>query len=660
MTTCRRRFAGCVRAGALAAALTLAACGGGGPELSGADFDPPGTAVEYAARVDGMPDEAMTELAEESLSVFRQQDDGAYSLALLRRRAENDLQTVQQILRSQGYYNGSAEVAVDEISQDEFDALDKFELGLPSVSDLMFWKNRAGDGGGEEPAADGFALVVISVDPGAQFTLERHEFQFLDPQMAAAVPPPLTFGSPVGGPAEAVPIVAAEAAAVDLLQGGGYPYAEAVGRDAVADLALATLEVDSQLRSGPSGVFGPVSFEGIEEVREDYLRTYIPWQPGEVVDQDLLRELQQALLATDLFNTLLVEIPPDPPPDPQPGDGPVPLPVKVTVDERPFRTVAAGGGYSTGGGNATNEGPYVIGRFEHRNLWGENEQLSVEANVGLELQQLLIGYREPQYLAAGQDLLVGLALVREEADAFDQLRATLTAGLRRRLTPEWVVGYGGLVEASRITEDGVTTEAYLAGIPTFAEFDDTDDLLDPTEGARARFKVTPLAGTLDSDMTAFLEVDTGASAYWDVLNDEAYILAGRGRLASVIAGDFDDVPANRRLYAGGGGSVRGYRRRFVGPLDAQNDPVGGLSALETSVELRARLWQEIGGVLFVDAGSVSRESYPDFEEGVQVAVGTGVRYFSPAGPIRLDLAFPVNGRDADDFFQFYFSIGQAF
>jgi translocation and assembly module TamA len=257
-------------------------------------------------------------------------------------------------------------------------------------------------------------------------------------------------------------------------------------------------------------------------------------------------------------------------------------------------------------------------------------------------------------------MLVGLELVREEDDAFDQLRATLTAGLRRRLTPKWVVGYGGLLEASLIEDDGVETEAYLAGIPLFAEFDDTDDLLNPTEGGRARFDVTPFTGTVDGDFTAFLNLDSRASAYWDVLDDDIYVLAGRARVASIIADDVEDVPKNRLLYAGGGGSVRGYERRSVGPLDVEGDPEGGLSALEASVELRARVWGDLGAVFFVDAGSVSQESYPDFEEGVQVAAGTGIRYHSPAGPIRLDVAFPINRRDEDDFFQLYFSIGQAF
>ena len=106
--------------------------------------------------------------------------------------------------------------------------------------------------------------------------------------------------------------------------------------------------------------------------------------------------------------------------------------------------------------------------------------------------------------------------------------------------------------------------------------------------------------------------------------------------------------------------MRGYALDFVGPLDDDDDPVGGLSALEAGVELRAPLSGDIGGVVFVEAGSVSTEMFPDFADGVQVAAGLGLRYHSPIGPIRFDVAVPVNGRSADDAFQIYFSIGQAF
>lgn len=627
------------------AGVLLTGCGSETPELSGVELELPETAVAYQVETEGMPSEEMAELAVESLSVYRYRDRGANSLALLRRRAENDVETLQQILRSYGYYNGTAEVAVEEISEDEYEE-DEPAVELPSFSDLLFWRDSPPD---IEDVAQSYARVLITVDPGTQFTLIGHELRFIDPESGATVPSAQALGSPVGGPAVAVPIVGAEAAAVEILKRNGYPYAERIDRDAAADLALATLEVESQLFSGPSAVWGPVEFEGLEDVKESYLRTYIPWDEGQPISREDLQVFTRELLATDLFDTAVVTLPEEPPE----VEGPVALPVRVVADERPFRTVSAGGEYST------DAGPSATFGFQHRNLWGENETITLDADLGLELQRLLVGYREPQYGRPGQDLIAGLELVHEEDDAFDELRGTLTAGFEREVSDEWKVGFGGLAEASRITEDGIERDAYLGGIPLFAAYDDTDDLLNPTAGHRARFEVTPFAGVFDSEFTSFLKLDTNASTYWDILDDDRYVLAGRVRLASIVADELADVPKNRRLYAGGGGSVRGYGRRLVGPLDADNDPIGGLSAFEASLEMRARIWGDIGGVAFVDAGQVDTDSIPGFDD-VLFAAGLGVRYFSPAGPIRLDIAFPVNGRDVDDAFQLYFSIGQAF
>ncbi|HET7410587.1 MAG TPA: hypothetical protein VFJ13_10335, partial [Paracoccaceae bacterium] len=332
----------------LAAGAGLSGCGGGAPELSGVEFELPETAVVYAVRLEGMPTEEMAELAEEALSVYRYRDRGATSLALLERRAENDLETIQQILRSRGYYDGSAEVEVEDLAEDEFDQADTTDFEWPSFSDLAFWK--ADTTPDVEDVATEYALVVIDVDPGRQFTLVEHDFEFIDPESGAAVPSPQALGSPVGGDAEAVPIIGAEAAALEMLQLNGYPYAEQVDRDAVADLELATLEVESQLFSGPASVYGPVEFVGFEAVEESYLRTYIPWSQGDSVSSEEVQEFTRDLLATDLFDTAVVDLPHEPPR----VDGPVALPVLVTADERPFRTISAGGEYSTDEGPGAN------------------------------------------------------------------------------------------------------------------------------------------------------------------------------------------------------------------------------------------------------------------------------------------------------------------
>ncbi|MEM9736106.1 MAG: BamA/TamA family outer membrane protein, partial [Pseudomonadota bacterium] len=184
--------------------------------------------------------------------------------------------------------------------------------------------------------------------------------------------------------------------------------------------------------------------------------------------------------------------------------------------------------------------------------------------------------------------------------------------------------------------------------------------LNPTEGARFRAEVTPFIGAFDSEFAGFLTLDTTGSAYFDLTDEGDYVLAGRARLGTILSDDLDTVPQTRRLYSGGGGSVRGYAQRFIGPLDVNDDPTGGRSVIELGGELRARLFGDLGGVIFVEAGQVDEEIFPAFSDGIQVAAGLGIRYFSPAGPIRVDVGFPVNGRDADDFFQLYISIGQAF
>ncbi|MEM7667921.1 MAG: BamA/TamA family outer membrane protein, partial [Pseudomonadota bacterium] len=459
------------------------------------------------------------------------------------------------------------------------------------------------------------------------------------------------FGAPIGAPAVAASIIDAETRAVTKLKDAGFPYAEKGSRNSLADLEEHTIEVVTPLDAGPLSVFGPLTFEGLSEVEEDYLRTYLDFEAGQTFSQKELEDYQGELLSTDLFDTLSVRAPDDAPD----GEPPVALPITVSAKERKKRTVSAAARYNT------DDGPSVLFGYENRNLFGANETFTAEAIAGLDLQRIAFGYREPQYLRDGQDFTSGFVLEREEDDAFDALTATLTAGLERSLNPFWTIGGGGLLEASLI-DDGITgeTESYLAGLPAFAEYDGSNDLLNPTEGIRFRADVIPFIGQFDGDLANFLSIDTKGSTYYDFTGSGDYVLAGRGRFGSIIADDVTTVSDTRRLYSGGGNSVRGYQQRFIGPLDANDDPTGGLSAVELGIEMRATLVGALGGVIFVDAGSVSEEVFPAFEEGVQVAAGLGFRFYSPAGPIRVDIAFPVNGRDVDDTFQFYFSIGQAF
>ena len=139
------------------------------------------------------------------------------------------------------------------------------------------------------------------------------------------------------------------------------------------------------------------------------------------------------------------------------------------------------------------------------------------------------------------------------------------------------------------------------------------------------------------------------------------MLAGRLSLGSILGGgDTFDIPADKRFYAGGGGSIRGYAYQSVGPRNRDNDPTGGKSLFEGSVEGRIRIGQQFGVVPFIDFGTVFDKSVPTFDETVRFGAGIGGRYYSPFGPIRLDVAVPLNRDKGDDPFALYVSIGQAF
>jgi translocation and assembly module TamA len=138
-------------------------------------------------------------------------------------------------------------------------------------------------------------------------------------------------------------------------------------------------------------------------------------------------------------------------------------------------------------------------------------------------------------------------------------------------------------------------------------------------------------------------------------------LVGAARLAfgAISGAPLNAIPPSRRLYVGGGGSVRGYGYQDIGPKDANNNPVGGRSSTELAIEARYRVTKTIGLVPFFDAGSLYTSEYPKFS-AFQYGAGLGARYYSAFGPIRFDVATPLNPRRGDSRVAVYVSIGQAF
>jgi translocation and assembly module TamA len=297
--------------------------------------------------------------------------------------------------------------------------------------------------------------------------------------------------------------------------------------------------------------------------------------------------------------------------------------------------------------------------WEHRNLFGEGEQLRLTLTAAQIEQGLEASLRKPTYPGLRQSLIFNVSLSNENTDAYDQQSASALAGIESGFLENWLLTAGLAPEFSKVEEMGSNEEYLLLGMPLTGIRDVRNDLLNPTRGTRLDLTLTPYYG-LGPDDPSWLTGTAGGSSYLGIDEDRRFVLANRLKVGFLVGSSNDDVPASKRFYAGGGGSIRGYEFQTVGDLDASNDPIGGRSLIEVSTELRIRVTEQIGVVPFVDGGTVYTSSYPDFSNTFRWAGGLGLRYFTGIGPVRLDVAFPINRRDTDDTYQFYISFGQAF
>jgi translocation and assembly module TamA len=347
------------------------------------------------------------------------------------------------------------------------------------------------------------------------------------------------------------------------------------------------------------------------------------------------------------------------------------LPVTFTVSERPLHATGISLAYET------NFGPTGRIYWEHRNLFGGAERLRLEAEVtrlGISSDTRDAGYRAggslriPWVLGerlpwiaslVGED--VGLTLdawaLRERLNAYDRDAVTASAVFDRRLTDHLTVQAGLSFEIGQTGRDGVFNPFALIGLPAAVRWDSTDSALDPTRGVRASLAVTPY---YEFDRGAvFARVLGTASTYLDLTGEGRSILALRGALGFVPGTGLSDIPLDKRFYAGGGGSVRGFAFQSIGPKTPTGRAEGGASLVEASIEWRQRLWGDIGGVVFLDAGTVGSHATAEFGT-LRFGAGVGLRYHTAIGPIRADIAVPLNREPGGAGYGVYIGLGQAF
>lgn len=381
-------------------------------------------------------------------------------------------------------------------------------------------------------------------------------------------------------------------------------------------------------------------------MRQSYVERLVQWHEGRTFDSRELDRIRSVLAGTQLFSTISIE-------REEPAAGSEAIPVRVTLKERKRRSVGVGASYATDEEGFSGQ---LVGAPQP--VW-PRESLRLRATGSMIGQSVDARFRKPYFLNRKQAIVADTRLRRESSEAFDELSISSFAGIERRFYDHWMITSGPAFVLAQLEQDGNQDNYVLVGLSSTLIYDTRDDELDPTKGIRAAFAVAPyvsVAGT----QTQFVVTNATLAGYQRLVESGRFVLAGRGRLGSIQGDSRSTVPANMRLYAGGGGSVRGYAFRTLGPLDDDNNPLGGRSAVELNTELRTRLTESLGLVTFVDGGQVYDEVAPTFDNDLQWAAGLGARYFTGFGPLRFDIAFPLNGRDVDDLLQFYISIGQAF
>ncbi len=430
------------------------------------------------------------------------------------------------------------------------------------------------------------------------------------------------------------------------LKARGFPFPRAWVHELIIDHADHSATVYLGFDPGPRAFFGDIDVSGLELVEVELVQEKVPWNKGDEFSAPKMEKLRRDLSATGLFSLVTVNHAQELVEDSQ-------LPMKVRVRERPPRTLKAGLGYQS------DTGPELRLGWVHRNYRGRGQMLEADLHLSAVERFLGVDYTIPSFRQPEQKLVLKSSFRDEFQEAYDATSISITGMLERDYTDSLSVGAGAGYRLARVEQLDEKTDLGLIFFPTYLVFDIRDSELDPTQGLRFNLRLIPFVDTMDLE-TRFLKTYASLSNYLELLPEKRIVLANRLAYGAIGTDKRKQVPPDERFYAGGGGSIRGYGQQMVGPMDEDDNPMGGLSLAEINTELRFKISRNSGLVMFLDGGQAYDNAYPDFSENLRWGYGVGYRYYTDFGPIRADIAFPVDRRDMDSAFQLYLSIGQAF
>jgi translocation and assembly module TamA len=579
----------------------------------------PETAIRYVLNVRGLDGTGLAERFRALSILAANERRGSASRFRLEGWLRQDEDTLEKLLRAEGYYGAGFTVQL---------------APAPGLKDSL--------------------VVLLLVVPGQPYSFRSISAPESQADLMATLK---ALGISTGARARAEPLTQIDSATLQSLRQAGHAFATVQAPDVLVDHAAGAVDVTVQAEPGPVAQFGAIRATDPVVLPADHLVQVARFRPGQPYRADRVEDLRQALLATGLYATLSVQATPSP-------DDPAVADITVSGVPARRRSVSISGGYGT------SEGPKVEASWQHRNLFGREERLTILGRAGTQDQRLSADLRRYNFGRRDRTLLGTLALGREQTDAFTTQSLALSGGLERETEllwqKRWVYALLARAELARVDEavgrsrqPGDRDTFTLLSLPATLRYDGTTDLLDPRSGFR-------LSGTLEPELSirgrtnAYLRVDLAASIYQPVDLGREVILAARLRMGTIAGASLDQIAATRRFYSGGGGSVRGFGFQGVGPQDADGQPEGGRSLAEVSFEARIAVTPTIGVVPFLDGGMVDGSALPDFGS-LRWGAGLGLRYNAGFGPLRIDLATPISSRRTGDArVSVYVSVGQSF
>lgn len=615
--------------------------------FGGGDEEPPAPsadALPYDLDIVVAGDVDIEDAFETISTLYRLRGDPPPDAEALVRRAQSDLVPFIDALWGLGYYNSRVRIEV---------------AGVP----LTIRGENVAAAAAAARAFRGTELVPVRVLIEPEEVFRVRQLRVLGPDGAPLVLPEGVYTLEPGDEATSAAVLAAQADIVDYYRAASRPLAAIAGIDPVVVHPEQALDLTIRVAPGPVAGIGPIAVGGNEDVPESVIRSFIYTEPGDPYSPEALASIRRSIGRIEAISSVRVREA-----DALNENGNLPL--EVVVSERLKRVFGVSASYSTA------DGPAASIYWAHRNLFGGAERLRLEATAlyltqtGARAQRnpdewwddiggkVSASFIKPALWGTRNDFLADAVVSRDRTAGYTAELVNVTAGIRHRFGDGFNVQAGVEYETGRGKDVLGDYDYTLVGLPVSAELDGSDSRLDPREGYRLRAGVTPYLEAFGSS-TGFTYALAEGSVYFPLDALKRYVIAARVEVGSIAGAELNEVPANRRFYAGGGGSVRGYAYRSLGPRIG-TEPIGGRSLFEASLEARLRITDSIGIVPFVDAGSAFRESYPSFDEELRFSAGVGLRYHTAIGPLRADIAFPLNPEKGDDAFGLYLGIGQAF